>query len=59
MNCKHCEKRFKKGDQIVVSNAQGGGSAHVHEICHLDWVLRWDSYSYISYEELSEEYGDE
>lgn len=55
MKCESCGKKFKRNDDIVASNAQGGGMDYVHEECYDVWLREWDHSYGLSYEELLEE----
>lgn len=53
--CTACDKKFKKTDEVVSTNA-GGSFALVHTDCLYDYVLRMSlQYYYSDYEEYLSE----
>lgn len=59
MECEACKKKFKKSDDIIATNARGGGTDYVHEECYDGWLREWDHSYSLSYGELVEEVNED
>lgn len=58
--CPHCNQKFKMKDEVVLTDARGGGTDLVHSDCLYDWVLNCSLQTYFeTYKEfLSSEEND-
>jgi hypothetical protein len=57
LKCAHCNKRFKKSDEIVVVDNNYKEAVHVD--CHYDYLCHFHLNTYYTYDEFKEALKEE